>query len=183
MEHVDNIIQTLQLQRAKEIPLIKTLSEKTGQKEEFIALALVVLLVLFILFTSVGRALLTSLLFFFYPAYKSFLALSNEEFSQTKRWLTYWVVLGFVYSFSGVIDFVLGWMWGVWLLKFAFLLYVLHPALGGHEVIYTKLIKPYLEVYESSIDAYINKGEKDLRNRLKQAKNYAGEKIAENLLK
>lgn len=152
-------------------------------KGEYIVLIFGLLLVLFTTFTAIGRGIVLSLIFFFYPAYKSFEALKTEHYSDDKKWLTYWVVFGFMFAFDGVFRFFLGWMWGYGLIRLVVLAYALHPALGGHEKIYNVVLKPFLDKYEDNVDQYINKAEKELQKKLKEGKNYAGEKIANNLFK
>lgn len=172
MDKVEGIIEKLNLKKYSKIPFIQAASEKTGQRAEYIVLVLGVLTVFFTIFTSVGRSIVVSLIFFFYPAYKSFEALKSEKTCDDKKWLTYWVVFGFFYAFDGLFKFFLGWMWGFELIRIAALAYVLHPALCGHQKVYDNFLKPFLTKYEENVDQYINKAEKEIEKKLKEGKNY-----------
>lgn len=183
METIDNVCKELQLQRFTQIPLVQQASEKTGQKAEHLLLAALSVLAIFVIFTSPGRSLLTSLLFVFYPAYKSFNALATQDYSDDKRWLTYWVVLGFFYSFDGVTELLLGWLWGYGLLKFAVLVWVMHPEYKGYQVVYDNVLRPLLDRYDEHIDQYINRAEKELQKKLNQAKDYAADTVADSFFK
>lgn len=183
MQHLDTVVDKLNLQKFAKIPLVQQASEKTGLKGEYLVLIVGSILAALTLFTATGRSILNSLIFFFYPAYKSFEALKTEQYADDKKWLTYWVVFGFLYAFDGLFHYFLGWMWGYSLIRIAVLAYVLHPALAGHEKVYNLMLKPFLDKYEENVDQYINKAEKELEKKLKEGKNYAGEKIADHLFK
>merc|ERR1711998_226511 len=70
---------------------MQQLEDKTQVKKLYIAAALAVITVVFILF-GFGAGLLCNFVGFVYPAFASFKALDSKNEGEERNWLIYWVV-------------------------------------------------------------------------------------------
>merc|ERR1712100_562872 len=73
------------------IEFMQQLEDKTQVKKLYIAAALAVVTVVFILF-GFGAGLLCNFVGFVYPAFASFKALDSKNEGEERNWLIYWVV-------------------------------------------------------------------------------------------
>lgn len=183
MEYADKVLKSKYIRKIAETKQIQLVAEKTKLQAEHVAVGVIFLGVLFVAFTSLGRAIVFSALFFFYPTYKSFLAVDSNNNLEIRKWLTYWVAFGSIYILSDIVTLLFGWITGLGLIQILFLTYILHPATNGDEVLYTKAIRPLLIKYNEQIDRFVDKSGKAFQNAWDNGKQYAGEKVAENLLK
>jgi receptor expression-enhancing protein 5/6 len=183
MEEIEKVAHKLHLESFTGLEYIRTVADKTKQKPIIIAFAHFVIIVLLLLFTKVGRVILESSLLFFYPAYKSFHALQTETTYDDRRWLTYWVVFGFIYGFDSSLSFIFNRIpfWPI--IRIFVLLFVMHPLHKGAETIYQKGIRPVLDKYDEQIDKYLGNAEAKLESFGNKAKKAAADTISKNLLK
>jgi len=135
------------------------MESKTGIQSSYWTIGSGVLGVIFFRFLFKWAAsLVTNLVGFVYPAYKSMKALETKEKDDDTQWLTYWVVFGcfnIVDHFSG---FILKWIPFYYVAKIATLVWCFHPTFLGANVIYQRILRPYFKKYESTIDQTLEQG-------------------------
>ena len=100
MQHVETLIEKLEVSSYNENKYIKQVSEKIKVRPEYVTLVLMLLGLLLLLFTPFGHTILKSFFTFLYPAYRSFKAKVSECKEDDKKWLIYWIVYGLLYSFQ-----------------------------------------------------------------------------------
>jgi receptor expression-enhancing protein 5/6 len=155
---------------------LTTIEKKTNIKKRYIALA-GILLVSVYLVIGLAKELLCNLIGFVYPAYISVKAIESNDKNDDTEWLMYWVVFA---SFSCVeffSDILLSWFPFYFLGKCIFLIWCMSPgSYNGWNVIYTRIIRPFVLRHESKIDGALNKamgGAKDLWGSAKEEANNA----------
>ncbi|GAA5874786.1 hypothetical protein JCM3774_003438 [Rhodotorula dairenensis] len=97
----------------------------------------------FAIWFNIAAGFLSNFLGFALPAYLSLKALETPGHDDDVQWLTYWIVWGafvFVESFSKVI---VAWFPYYYVLKTAFILYLILPSTRGAVVVHDKVIKPF----------------------------------------
>ena len=100
MQYLELVIEKLGLSSYNENRVIKSISEKTKARPEYISLAFFVLILIFLLFTPFGHTILKAFFTYLYPAYRSFKAKVSASKEDDRKWLIYWVVYGLIYSFE-----------------------------------------------------------------------------------
>ncbi|KAL1926376.1 hypothetical protein VTP01DRAFT_5897 [Rhizomucor pusillus] len=124
---------------------------KTGIPKSYAALGIAGLMVLMIFFDLAGQ-LLTNFISWVYPAYASFKAIESPSPYDDKQWLTYWTVIGFVQIIEYFSDILLFWIPFYFLFKTLFVLWLALPQFRGAEVLYTRVLRPYLLEAQTDID-------------------------------
>lgn len=135
---------------------VATLSEKTGLSRFYVVVGLSVLVSL-VVFFGVGAGFFCNVVGFVYPAYASFKAIESPDGADDTQWLTYWVVYAFFVILETFADLIMSWLPFYYALKFAFLLYCMHPRFNGAVVVYNDFIKPFLATHEKTVDRHLNK--------------------------
>ncbi len=166
MNYINNVISYLELSKLNQVPVIKTLSEKSKQKPEYVSLMLLTLLLTFFIFTSFGHTVLMILVNFLYPAYKSFKTLESRDQSDNKRWLVYWTIFGLVFAFKNFFSFFLSMLPGSTLILTVVLFIVYCPLTNGYEYIYVHALRPILMTYQSNIDKYIDMAKDEIKEKV-----------------
>ncbi|KAL3897736.1 MAG: hypothetical protein SGCHY_003218 [Lobulomycetales sp.] len=130
-----------------------------------------------LVFLNVMGNLLTNLLGFVYPAYRSFKAIESKQKDDDTLWLTYWypfpsqsllfrVVFGAFNVVEYFSDLILHWVPFYYVFKSVFcrpsnfqgiILYLILPQTKGACVLYSKLIRPHLVKGQDEVDAAIDK--------------------------
>ena len=135
----------------------KYIEQKSGSVNE------VALLVIF----SYGVVWISFLIGFLYPAYKSFKALETKDDDRDDQvWLTYWIVFGTLHVFDGLINYALGFIPGLGLIKIGLYVWLFHPKTLGAKLVYEKGFRPFLLKYEGDIDKNLAKGEKYIEHKI-----------------
>lgn len=183
MDKIEEVAEKMKLGQFTQNNYIQVVAEKTKIKPIVIVFFHAALVMLVLGLTAIGRALIESLLLFFYPAYKSFEALKTEETYDDRRWLTYWIVFGFFFAFDSGLSVITKHipLWS--LIRIIVLIWILHPAYGGAEKVYSVVIRPVLDQYDEKIDKYLDNAEKHLDNFATKAKQKTAETISKNLMK
>lgn len=140
MEKVDEFCTNYGLDKYGEVPIIKTVSEKTGLKHQHIVLIVILLLVLGCL-SRTGQWLVSIILTFLWPAYMSFKALESPGAQDDKKWLTYWVVFGFNHCFEGVLFKLFFFVPLLRLVRTAILVYLFLSKTNGTEWFFDAYVK------------------------------------------
>ena len=152
---LNQVEETLQLSNYNDNKLVSQVSKATGVKPEHVTFSALTTFLLLSIFTGYGQRAILLTLSFLYPAYKSFKALETAEDHDDKRWLTYWVVFGFVFAFNDVTNYILSYLpFGNFLLSLA-MLFVYCPLTNGYVHLYNMVFRPVLKTYEHKIDKYL----------------------------
>jgi receptor expression-enhancing protein 5/6 len=106
-----------------------------------------------LIFFNFGGQIITDLLAWVYPAYSSFKAIEQHNPSDSKQWLTYWTVFGFINVIEYFVDFVLYWFPFYYLFKTLFVLWLALPSFRGAEILYNSGLRQLLLQYSPKIDA------------------------------
>ncbi|EDQ89756.1 uncharacterized protein MONBRDRAFT_16940, partial [Monosiga brevicollis MX1] len=106
---------------------------------------------LFMLLVDSAFAILSLLLGFIYPAYKSFKAIESQEKSDDTQWLIYWTVFAFFCVLEIFTDFILFWFPFYYVFKLGFLAWCMYPdrRMNGSIIVYNSVIKKFLLQHES----------------------------------
>ncbi|KAF9983028.1 ER membrane protein DP1/Yop1 [Modicella reniformis] len=132
-------------------PQLNTLQLATGVPKTYFVFGAGAFIFLMIFFNFAGK-LLSNLLGWVYPAYRSFKALETPGNEDDKQWLTYWTVYGFVSILESFTDTLLYWFPFYFLIKTIFLLWLMIPAFNGAVTIYNRILRPFLLQHSNEID-------------------------------
>ena len=154
MDKMKASIEQMNLKRFGEHKYLKAMSEKTNIPVDYIVLGLIVIASLTILLTSWGQCILSLVLVFLYPAFKTFKAREGTNGMERQRWLIYWTVFGFVYSIQTVLSMVVSWsVNGIFMT--VGLVAVYSALVDGQAMIYDNIMRPVLVMHQNTIDKYI----------------------------
>merc|ERR1719488_371815 len=121
------------------IEFMQQLEDKTQVKKLYIAAALAVVTVVFILF-GFGAGLLCNFVGFVYPAFASFKALDSKNEGEERNWLIYWVVYSCFCLVEGFLEYVLFWVPFYYPIKLAFLCFLFLPQTQGAKKLYEDVL-------------------------------------------
>lgn len=116
----------------------------------------------------VGVGILTSLVGFVYPAFKSFEAIETKRKGDDTQWLVYWVIFSFFTIMETFTEYLLYWIPFYYAFKIAFLLWAMLPQTKGAQLLYDTFLKDFMKKNESKID-------KVMEDAKKNASSIAGE--------
>ncbi|KAI7825139.1 TB2/DP1, HVA22 family-domain-containing protein, partial [Gamsiella multidivaricata] len=133
-------------------PQLNQFQAVTGVPKTYVVVGAGAFVFLMIFFNFAGK-LLSNLLGWVYPAYRSFKALETPQTDDDKQWLTYWTVYGFVSILESFTDILLYWFPFYFFLKTVFLLWLMIPSFNGAATIYNRVLRPFLVQHKSEIDA------------------------------
>ncbi|KAF9916968.1 ER membrane protein DP1/Yop1 [Lobosporangium transversale] len=136
----------------EQYPQLKHLEIATGLPKAYVVLGAGAFVFLMIFFNFAGK-LLSNLLGWVYPAYRSFKALETQQKDDDTQWLTYWTVYGFVSILESFTDILLYWFPFYFFLKTVFLLWLMLPTFNGASTIYTRVLRPFLLQHKEEIDS------------------------------
>ena len=139
MEMLKDKVNELQ-KDLEEIPILQKFEAKTGVKASHFVLGLLGVIALILFIGSMGQ-LLTDIVGFLYPAYKSLKSLESAKTSDDKQWLTYWAVLGIFVIVDTYSAFILSYMPSYYLIKFLFVIWLMSPMTRGAQVLYDKVLR------------------------------------------
>ena len=118
-----------------------------------------IFLVICLFYTLMGtfQSILTNMVGFLYPAYKSLEALESDNLGDDKHWLTYWVCFSCFMMFDQLAEklFVKRIIPFYFFLKLAFLIYLFHPSTSGAKNIYRNLILPFVRGHQMEVQNFI----------------------------
>ncbi len=154
------------------------MAKKLNVKPEGILLGLLGVFSLLFLFTKVGQSLIYLFIAYAFPIYKSVQALESKNKEENQKWLSYWIVLGFFYSFIGLIDRILSTLFFPKLIKAAFFLYLYCPVTNGYIILYEMFIRRGLKVYENCIDKYLQMIDEEIKAKSQKLKQTIAQEIS-----
>lgn len=125
-------------------PILCVLEQQCGISK-FNAFFLLSFCIIVYLMFGMGAALLCNLVGFIYPACKTLQVLRSPSFNEDAKWLTYWLIFGFL----ALVDYFADWLEEMcplyWLLKSLVLLWCMSDlSTNGSCVIYSYVLKPLL---------------------------------------
>ncbi|KAF9434367.1 ER membrane protein DP1/Yop1 [Entomortierella beljakovae] len=158
MENIQTKVRYYNAQLEKELgkyPQLNQFEAATGVKKGHLAIGVGSFVFLMIFFNFAGK-LLSNLIGWIYPAYRSFKALETPEKDDDKQWLTYWTVYGFVAIVESFTDVLLYWFPFYFFLKTILLLWLMIPAFNGAATVYNRVLRPFLAQHASKIDSTLS---------------------------
>jgi len=138
------------------IPQLNQFQAATGVPKTYLALGGGAFFITMIFFNFAGK-LLSNILGWVYPSYRSFKALESPGHDDDKQWLTYWAVYGFVSILESFTDILLYWLPFYFFLKTILLLWLMLPTFNGATTVYTRLLRPFLAQHRSQIDSHLDR--------------------------
>ena len=154
MNMIDVYLDKLGFKSYYDLPVMKTISKKTGLQPSMIIVAFVAILAILSLSSFLGN-IITTLVAFLLPALHTFEALESGNTDSAQRLLTYWVVFGVVYSLDELLRGVLRFIPFFHVFRCAFLISLFIPKLNGAQLLYSNVIRPFLLKYRSEIDKLV----------------------------
>ena len=127
--------------------------------KEYLAIVGIIGLIV-IVFFGVGVGVLTSLLGFVYPSFKSFQAIESGVKQDDTQWLVYWVIFALFSVAENFADVLLYWIPFYYAFKLAFLLWAMLPQTKGAKFLYDSFLKDFLKKHESKVDAALDNAKK-----------------------
>jgi len=123
-------------------PYLTVVEQKTGVSRVVVFLVAVAIITLTLLFSSYA-GFLSHLITFIYPALGSLRALETRRPDDDTKWLTYWVVFGFLGLFEHFGEAVLSVLPFYYVLKTGFQLWLCLPGVhNGSLIIYERVLRP-----------------------------------------
>ncbi|KAI3639019.1 hypothetical protein MIR68_003517 [Amoeboaphelidium protococcarum] len=168
MEQIQYYIDELDKELEK-VPYINQLDALlvVPKGKAYVAIAAGFIYILLLVFNVAG-SLLTNLLGFLYPAYKSFKAIESHATDDDTQWLTYWTVYGFFTVIEFFTDILLHWLPFYYIIKAAVLTYLLLPQFRGAVVVYKHVIRPFLLSHQLIIDSELNRVKQSVQGAFKK---------------
>lgn len=136
-----------------EYRVVQIISRKTKQKSERVVLGLIVVSLIFLFFFSLGQKLLYCFFGFLYPAYRCIYSIHHQEHDE-KRWLTYWIVFGFMVAFDSPMSVVLRNLPLEKVLISLLLFFIYCPLTNGYEYMYLFIIDRVTKLQDKIINKY-----------------------------
>ena len=154
MNKVEEYLTKLGFEPYYKIPFIQTLSTKTKLKPSIIVTALLAILFILML-TPLGGNLLTTVLAFLLPAFRTFEALESEKREDDAELLTYWIVFGLIYSLDELFRYVLAFIPFYHVIRYGLLIALYIPQINGAQVVYRRIIRPFFISYKNEIEKVV----------------------------
>lgn len=131
---------------------LATAEEKTGVKRENLVYGTVLGLLFYVIIGALAQ-IISNIVGFVYPAWRSIKAVRSPNKDDDTQWLVYWIVFA---TFS-ILDFsAFSAIPFYWLFKIAFLMYLYMPTFNGATVMYKGFVDPlctFIESYFQPVDA------------------------------
>lgn len=149
-------------------PYLTTLESKTGVNRVYVFFGLVGLLTLYLLWGP-NAGFLSHIIAFAYPAIASLKALETRQKDDDTKWLTYWVVFGFLGIFEFFGEYLLNFLPFYHVVKLGFQVWLMTD---GALIFYQRILRP-LAVRFLHIDQGTLKGQ--IRNAKDTATSFVRE--------
>ncbi|KAF9137050.1 ER membrane protein DP1/Yop1 [Mortierella sp. GBA39] len=134
------------------IPQLNQFQAATGVPKTYLALGGGAFFITMIFFNFAGK-LLSNILGWVYPSYRSFKALESQGQDDDKQWAVY----GFVSILESFTDVLLYWFPFYFFLKTVLLLWLMLPTFNGATTVYTRILRPFLAQHSGRIDSHLDR--------------------------
>ncbi|WKY00470.1 hypothetical protein Q1695_014930 [Nippostrongylus brasiliensis] len=125
--------------------LLSAAEEKTNIKREKLVYGTVFALLFYVIIGALAQ-IISNIVGFIYPAWRSIKAVRSNTKDDDTQWLIYWIV----FSTFSIVDFsVFSTVPFYWLFKISFLMYLYLPMFNGATVVYESIIDPVCSLIES----------------------------------
>jgi len=181
--HARNLTKKLSVDRFAENKHVKMVSEKTGLDVDVILAAGVIIAIVIGVLTPLGREIIINAFVLAYPAWKSFLALQTPGVEDDKKWLTYWITYGGVMIIDQSLTIITSHIPYFAVLKFFFLISLIHGQTNTYVHIYNYVIKPFFDKFNGEIDTGLNALDKAGDDLIADGKKYAMDQMQAQLNK
>ncbi|KAG0197875.1 ER membrane protein DP1/Yop1 [Mortierella sp. GBA30] len=154
MENIQAKARYYHTQLDKELskyPQLNQFQTATGVPKTYLALGAGAFVMVMIFFNFAGK-LLSNILGWAYPAYRSFKALETPHKDDDKQWTVY----GFVSILESFTDVLLYWFPFYFFLKTVFLLWLMIPSFNGAAIVYSRILRPFLVQHRDEIDSHLD---------------------------
>ena len=145
MELIDKYWNKFGFVELEEIRIVRKIKQKTGMSAGLIFTSLTILLIIMAL-QARGRAIIEYLTTYVYPAYKTYKSMANHDRKAQVRWLDYWIIYAFFYSFDHILKELFG-MPGKFCIAKVIILNMMH-LIGNNSIAYVfdRLIEPTFDM-------------------------------------
>lgn len=145
---LDKVSSYLKLEELEKVQKLKEVADKLGVKVATLVLVFLMLSCVLLIF-SFATTIITSMIGFIYPTWKSFRAIKDKKLEAQQQWLTYWVC----YSFCQVAYPVLSYLpYYTWLI-IGLYIWMMHPQTKGAMILYNSVFRQLFQSQEEWIDA------------------------------
>ncbi|KAG9072458.1 ER membrane protein DP1/Yop1 [Linnemannia hyalina] len=134
------------------VPQLNQFQAATGLPKTYLALGGGAFFITMIFFNFAGK-LLSNILGWVYPSYRSFKALESQGQDDDTQWTVY----GFVSILESFTDVLLYWFPFYFFLKTVLLLWLMLPTFNGATVVYTRILRPFLAQHRGQIDSHLDR--------------------------
>jgi len=97
---------------------------------------------------------LSLVILYLYPSYRSYKALESKNITDAQEWLCYWIVTGILTIPLLVSNTVISWFPFYYEIKLIFCLWLILPQTKGHLELFNKYVIPYMNRFSGRIDNY-----------------------------
>lgn len=150
MEYVEHLCDKLKLDRFGDNQVVRDAAKTLNMQPRHLVAA-VIGAALVLLFVPYVTAVISGISTFLIPAYKSYKALESADEKDDKRWLTYWIVFGFLHSFDFVLKNALTFIPFYTVIRTLLLIALYLNKEIGRDFLYEKVITPIINVIEPHI--------------------------------
>ena len=154
MEQIDAYIDKFGLNKFGEVPIIKKASELSGLQHKHIVTGLAVIIIGCAV-CSPGLWLVSAITTFLWPCYLSYKALETPNPEDDKKWLTYWVVFGFIYCFDNVFQKIFIFVPLYSIVRLIVLCCVYFVFEDGTTIFYNTVVEPIFKRLSPNVDYYV----------------------------
>jgi len=183
VEQCKDLMEKVLYQPGKINDLLTEVELRSGVKRTYIFIGVLGFLATYLAF-GYGGQLICNAIGFAYPAYASFKALETNQREDDTKWLTYWVVYGFLSMLEFFSDILLSWFPLYWLAKCLLLLWCFAPVQwNGSNIIYNQIIRPLFLKYQSDADAMIRRANSKTEALFKEASDAVQKAVSETVFK
>ena len=156
MDYLDHLCDQFGLDDiGRSSSFIMMIADKTKQRPRYIVAA-GILLCFALLFVPAVRNIISAFGIYIYPAYKSYKALESEDDRDDARWLTYWVVFGFLHCFEEILSTVFFFIPFFSVIRTIALTYLHMDKENGSKLLYRYAVQPAVNSAKGLIDPFIN---------------------------
>ena len=154
MQTIEQTLDKLGFTPYYQLPIVRTIATKTKLQPPVIVLSVLVVTTLLAL-SPIGGCIMTTLLAFLLPAFRTFEALESQSTQDDEQLLTYWIVFGVFYACNELFSYVFSFIPMFYLVRYVILLALYLPQVNGAQILYKRAIRPFFMSYRNEIEKVI----------------------------